>query len=88
MLRLAESVGKQILLCSAVWLFMRRPDEKLTDGKYRLDNPRGYFAWWQEKYFGLKKQEIDNAHLRVPMQEMRPRYFVSGKGREQESSRL
>ncbi len=27
------------------------PDEELTDGKYRLDNPWGYFAWWREKYF-------------------------------------
>jgi len=24
---------------------------KLTDGKYKLDNPWGYFAWWREKYF-------------------------------------
>jgi len=31
------------------------PDEKLTDGKYRLDNPWGYFAWWREKYFGQDK---------------------------------
>jgi len=22
-----------------------------TPGKYRLDNPWGYFAWWREKYF-------------------------------------
>jgi len=27
-------------------------DEELSDGKYRLDNPWGYFAWWREKYFG------------------------------------
>lgn len=27
------------------------PDEELTDGKYKLDNPWGYFAWWREKYF-------------------------------------
>ena len=25
--------------------------EVLTDGKYRLDNPWGYFAWWRDKYF-------------------------------------
>ena len=31
------------------------PDKKLTDGKYRLDNPWGYFAWWQETYFGQEK---------------------------------
>ena len=31
------------------------PDKKLTDGKYRLDNPWGYFAWWREKYFGQEK---------------------------------
>ena len=29
----------------------RLADEELTDGKYRLDNPWGYFAWWREKYF-------------------------------------
>jgi len=33
----------------------RLPDEELTDGKYRLDNPWGHFAWWREKYFGLEK---------------------------------
>ena len=31
------------------------PDKELTDGKYRLDNPWGYFAWWQEKYFDRKE---------------------------------
>ena len=30
-------------------------DEALTDGKYRLDNPWGYFAWWREKFFGLEE---------------------------------
>ena len=25
--------------------------ERATQGKYRLDNPWGYFAWWREKYF-------------------------------------
>ena len=30
-------------------------DKEVTDGKYRLDNPWGYFAWWREKYFGLEK---------------------------------
>ena len=31
------------------------PDEELTDGKYRLDNPWGYFAWWRENYFAGEK---------------------------------
>ena len=26
-----------------------------TDGKYRLDNPWGYWCWWREKYFGTEK---------------------------------
>jgi len=26
-----------------------------TDGKYRLDNPWGYWCWWREKYFGPQK---------------------------------
>jgi len=30
-------------------------DKELTDGKYRLDNQWGYFAWWREKYFGQGK---------------------------------
>ncbi|MDY6913161.1 MAG: J domain-containing protein [Planctomycetota bacterium] len=30
-------------------------DKELTGGKYRLDNPWGYFVWWREKYFGLEK---------------------------------
>ena len=29
------------------------PDKELTDGKYRLGNPWGYFASWKEKYFDL-----------------------------------
>jgi len=33
----------------------RLPDKELTDGKYRLDNPWGHFAWWREKYFGKAK---------------------------------
>ena len=33
----------------------RLADGELTDGKYRLDNPWGYFAWWREKYFGDEK---------------------------------
>jgi len=28
------------------------PDRERLDGKYRLDNPWGYFAWWRENYFG------------------------------------
>jgi hypothetical protein len=27
------------------------PGPVLTDGKYRLDNPWGYFVWWRDKYF-------------------------------------
>jgi len=23
-----------------------------TDGKYRLDNPWGYWCWWRDNYFG------------------------------------
>ena len=30
-------------------------DEEFTDGKYKLDNPWGYWCWWREKYFGLEK---------------------------------
>lgn len=26
-------------------------DPVLTDGKYRLDNPWGYWCWWRDKYF-------------------------------------
>ena len=25
--------------------------EALADGKYRRDNPWGYFVWWRENYF-------------------------------------
>ena len=28
------------------------PPATLTDGKYRLNNPWGYWCWWREKYFG------------------------------------
>lgn len=27
------------------------PVSVLTDAKYQLDNPWGYFAWWRDKYF-------------------------------------
>ena len=27
------------------------PPEELTAGKYHLDNPWGYFAWWRENFF-------------------------------------
>ena len=29
-----------------------KPTPVRTDGKYRLDNPWGYWCWWREKYFG------------------------------------
>ena len=32
-------------------------DEELTDGKYKLDNPWGYFAWWREKYFNWNSKD-------------------------------
>jgi len=32
-----------------------RPKEELPSGKYRMDNPWGYFAWWQDTYFGREK---------------------------------
>ncbi len=35
----------------------RLPDKELTDGKYRLDNPWGYWCWWREKYFNQTNQE-------------------------------
>jgi len=28
------------------------PSRLQTDGKYRLDNPWGYWCWWREKHFG------------------------------------
>ena len=28
---------------------------QLADGKYRLDNPWGYFVWWREKYFNQEQ---------------------------------
>ena len=27
------------------------PPPLLTDGKYRLDSPWGYWCWWRENYF-------------------------------------
>ena len=27
------------------------PPEELTAGRYHLDNPWGYFAWWRENFF-------------------------------------
>ena len=27
------------------------PDEKLSNGKYMLENQWGYFLWWREQYF-------------------------------------
>jgi len=30
---------------------MDEPPQLQTDGKYRLDNPWGYWCWWREKYF-------------------------------------
>jgi len=34
---------------------LRRAKEELPSGKYRLDNPWGYFAWWRDTYFGREK---------------------------------
>ena len=28
------------------------PPAPVTDGKYRLDNPWGYWCWWRENFFG------------------------------------
>lgn len=28
------------------------PAAPCTDGKYRLDNPWGYWCWWRDTYFG------------------------------------
>jgi len=28
------------------------PSRPHTDGKYRLDNPWGYWCWWRENHFG------------------------------------
>ncbi len=37
-------------------------DEKLSsDGKYRMDNPWGYFAWWRENFF-TESHKSDNKH--------------------------
>ena len=30
------------------------------DGKYKLDNPWGYFLWWREKFFGSEKEKRSN----------------------------
>jgi len=27
------------------------PPAPMTDGKYRLDNPWGYWCWWRENFF-------------------------------------
>ena len=32
------------------------PPEKLTAGRYHLDNPWGYFAWWRENFFNFDAQ--------------------------------
>ena len=29
-----------------------KPSHPHTDGKYRLDNPWGYWCWWRENYLG------------------------------------
>ena len=28
------------------------PPAAMTDGKFRLDNPWGYWCWWRENFFG------------------------------------
>jgi len=30
---------------------LEEPPAPPTDGKYRLDNPWGYWCWWRETYF-------------------------------------
>jgi len=50
-----------------------------TDGKYRLDNPWGYWCWWREKFFSQNSKERSHADLRIPLQEMRARHRVPGK---------
>ena len=32
------------------------PAQELTAGKYRFDNPWGYFAWWRESFFDFNLQ--------------------------------
>ena len=39
------------------------PPAPCMDGKYRLDNPWGYWCWWRDKYFGDSTQETKNATL-------------------------
>ncbi len=36
--------------CEQLDVISQRPEEE-THGKYQMDNPWGYFAWWREKYF-------------------------------------
>ena len=31
---------------------LEEPRVPMTDGKYRLDNPWGYWCWWRESFFG------------------------------------
>ncbi|KPK51031.1 MAG: hypothetical protein AMK72_00735 [Planctomycetes bacterium SM23_25] len=57
------------------------PPPPPTGGKYRLDNPWGYWCWWREKFFSQDSKEKGHADLRIPLQEMRARHRVSGKGR-------
>ncbi len=34
-------------------------EERLSsDGKYRMDNPWGYFAWWRDNYFSDNEEEV------------------------------
>jgi len=36
---------------------LESPASPQADGKYRLDNPWGYWCWWREKYFNLGNQD-------------------------------
>lgn len=52
--------------CSALDNWDGRRDTP-TRGKYRLDNPWGYWCWWREQYFDGHQREKRDADLRVPM---------------------
>ena len=63
----SEDSHRQFILVNCAYMFLTDgkggeeldaaagPEAELTDGKYRLDNPWGYFAWWREKYFDLEE---------------------------------
>ncbi len=39
------------------------PEPPHTDGKYRLDNPWGYWCWWRERYFDQDSKERGHADV-------------------------